>query len=321
MARYWRWLVGFLCAMCLTLEASGEAAFDFTQLDGVVATSAPMTEEAETAAPERTHPTEILPLETPPAETSSPEESAVFQMEVIRTAEKAHQGRILIYHTHTWEAYRQVETDRYQETEKWRTKDESYNVVAVGTALASALEALGYTVVHDTTAFEPPKLEDAYARSLTMLERRTEAGETYDLYIDLHRDAIASTSNIRRTVNIGGEDVARFMVLVGKGTTGGYQEKPDFAANQAIAEALTENLEKQCEGLSREVKVRTGRFNQHIAPCCILIECGTNENTLEEVLCGVPYLAQALADTLDAMQADRPPSAEAEEDRLTEDVP
>ena len=94
------------------------------------------------------------------------------------------------------------------------------------------------------------------------------------------------------------------MVLVGKGTTGGYQEKPDFAANLHIAELLTDKLEAQCEGLSRDVKVRTGRFNQHIAPRCILIECGTNENTLEEVLCGIPYLAQAIAETLDALEAE-----------------
>lgn len=224
-------------------------------------------------------------------------------MTVIRPAAQQHHGTILIYHTHTWEAYRQTD-ERYQETEKWRTKDERYNVVAVGEALTRALTALGYTVVHDTTAFEPPKLADAYARSLTMLEQRTASGETYDLYIDLHRDAISSTSTIRRTVNIGGEDAARFMVLVGKGTTGGYHEMPDFAANLHIAELLTDKLEAQCEGLSRDVKVRTGRFNQHIAPRCILIECGTNENTLEEVLCGIPYLAQAIAETLDALEAE-----------------
>ena len=41
-----------------------------------------------------------------------------------------------------------------------------------------------------------------------------------------------------------------------------------------------------------------------IAPRCILIECGTNENTLEEVLCGIPYLAQAIAETLDALEAE-----------------
>lgn len=231
------------------------------------------------------------------------EEMAVdtmLQVEVIRDErEPAHVGKkILIYHTHTYEAYEQTEADKYQQIEKWRTSDNEYNVVAVGKALAASLTALGMDVEHDTTAFEPPTLEDAYERSLAMLETRIDAGERYDLYIDLHRDAIASTSTIRRTVNIGGVETARFMVLVGKGTTGGYAEKPDWEKNFAIAQRITENLNAQCESLARDVKVKTGRFNQHVADCCILIECGMNSNTLDEVLAGIPYLAQSIADAM-----------------------
>lgn len=125
-----------------------------------------------------------------------------------------------------------------------------------------------------------------------------QSGEQYDLYIDLHRDAIASTSTIKRTVNIGGEDVARFMVLIGKGTTGGYSQTPDWEANLVYADRITESLNRQCVNLARDVKIKTGRFNQHVAEGCVLIECGMNTNTLDEVLAGIPYLAQAIADAL-----------------------
>jgi len=189
-----------------------------------------------------------------------------------------------------------VEGARYEETEKWRSKDNTVNMIAVGDALTAALEALGCEVVHDETAFEPPNLSTAYQRSLEMLEKRQEAGEQYDLYIDLHRDAVASASTIKRTVNVAGEDIARFMVLVGKGQ--GYEVKPDWEANYAVAERLTRSLNGQVEGICRDIKVKTGRFNQHIAPCCVLIECGLNYNTLEQVLAGMPYLAQAVCDTL-----------------------
>ncbi len=208
--------------------------------------------------------------------------------------------RILIYHTHTYEAYEQDPERPYKQTEQWRTADSAHNVVAVGKALSAQLSALGFQVTHDMTAFEPPTLDDAYSRSLAMLEARKANGEQYDLYIDLHRDAIASTSTIKRTVNMGGEEVARFMVLVGKGTTGGYAEKPNWNANLATADRITAALNDQYDGLARDVKVKTGRFNQHIADCCVLIECGTNWNTLDEVLCGVPYLAQAICDALAA---------------------
>ena len=169
-------------------------------------------------------------------------------------------------------------------------------MLAVGNALTAALEALGCEVVHDETAFEPPNLSTAYQRSLEMLERRQQAGETYDLYIDLHRDAVASSSTLKRTVNVAGEEVARFMALVGKGQ--GYDVKPDWEANYAVAEKLTHSMNSQVEGICRDIKVKTGRFNQHIAPCCVLVECGLNFNTLEQVLAGVPYLAQAVCDTL-----------------------
>lgn len=232
-------------------------------------------------------------VETPP-----PVVDTSLRVEVVRsTQEPPMMGkRVLIYHTHTWEAFEQEEGNRYQETEKWRSKDNAFNMVAVGDALTSALEALGCTVVHDETAFEPPDLNTAYQRSLEMLEGRQEAGEAYDLYIDLHRDAVASASTLKRTVNVAGEEVARFMVLVGKGQ--GYAEKPDWEANYAVAERLTQSLNYQVEGLCRDIKVKTGRFNQHIAPCCVLIECGLNFNTLEEVLRGIPYLAQAISETL-----------------------
>lgn len=229
-----------------------------------------------------------------------PEEAEeAFHVEVIQDSlPRPDKLRVLIYHTHTYEAYAQNAASPYRQTEKWRTTDSAYNVVAVGRALAADLTALGIEVVHDTTAFEPPSLEEAYARSCAMLERRIAAGEHYDLYIDLHRDALAENSTLKRTVSIGGTPVARFMVLVGKGTTGGYAEKPNWEANLRIAQRITQALNTQCDHLARDVKVKTGRFNQHVADRCVLIECGVNDNTLDEVLAGIPYLAQAIADTL-----------------------
>ncbi len=235
--------------------------------------------------------------ESPPAE----EENLTLRVEVIRTDAPETQEntkRVLIYHSHTYEAYEQVNDAPYQQIEKWRTSDNTHNVVAVGTALATSLRALGVEVVHDMTAFEPPELSDAYARSLSMLEARRQNGERYDLYIDLHRDALASSSTIKRTVNIAGTEVARIMVLVGKGTTGGYAEKPNWEANLALADRITESLNRQCTNLARDVKIKTGRFNQHVADCCVLIECGMNWNTLEEVLASIPYLAEAIHVTL-----------------------
>lgn len=280
---------GLICSL-KPFDARAEAAF-----------SAEVVRETETPAPTATETTvDVGPVM--PEETPQPTADTAFRVEVIRTTEAPRPWvgkRVLIYHSHTWEAYAQVPEAPYKETERWRTKDETCNMLAVGEALAAHLTALGIDVVHDCTAFEPPNLDGAYARSLTMLETRLAAGEQYDLYIDLHRDALSEQSTIRRTVETPGGTSARFMVLVGKGTTGGYAVKPDWEANLAIARCITDSLNAQVEGLARDVKIKTGRFNQHIAPRCVLIECGVNTNTLAQVLTGLPYLAQAIAEALE----------------------
>ena len=88
------------------------------------------------------------------------------------------------------------------------------------------------------------------------------------------------------------------MLLVGKGTgaTGaGFDARPDWPKNLELAQCLTDCMNAQMEGVSREVKIKTGRFNQHVSTGALLIEVGNNRNTLEEALAACPIIAQALA--------------------------
>lgn len=252
-------------------------------------TPSPSTAESTPSAP--------LPSPTPGATLPPP---LGFTLEIIsQTASEApleKSFRVLIYHTHTYEAYTATKDMAYTATEKWRTSNSERNVVAVGACLAGLLENAGVEVVHDTTAFEPPKLSTAYERSLAMLTQRAKDGEAYDLYIDLHRDAYCE-GNGPNTIEHDGESLARLLFLIGKGTgqTGaGYAEKPDWESNRRIAQALTNRINLQCEGLCRNVSLKNGRYNQHVAPRCVLIEVGNNYNTLEEALAAMPYLANAI---------------------------
>ena len=229
-----------------------------------------------------------------------PSPTAAFSIEVVAVG-KQQRPRVLIYHTHTYEAFEQVQANPYRETEKWRTSDNAHNMVRVGEELAALLTALGVDVTHDTTAFEPPVLSTAYSRSLEMLEKRKKNGETYDLYIDLHRDAYSASYGGGNTVSAGGTPTAKLMLLIGKGEGAvgqGYDDKPDWQANFAIAQAITQSLNTQVDGLCRDVCVKSGRYNQHVAPACILVEAGNNRNTLSEVLAAMPYLADAIAQML-----------------------
>lgn len=199
--------------------------------------------------------------------------------------------------THTYEAYQATETENYKPTEKWRTRDENHNMIAVGDALARALTARGFIVVHDTTAFEPPTLSTAYKRSLVMLRTRLDAGERYDYWLDVHRDAYSESYRGANSVETEGGSAARVMLLVGKGTgaTGsGFDERPDWPKNLELAQAVTEAANALAPGICREVKIKSGRFNQHISTGALLIEIGNNRNTLSEALAACPIIAEAL---------------------------
>lgn len=207
--------------------------------------------------------------------------------------------KILIYHTHTTEAYSQTERYQYAESGDWRTHDNTRNVVAVGEKLASLLrEKYGIPVLHDTTDHEPPKLATSYSRSVVTMEQYREKYPSLEIYIDLHRDAYMPKGENTDYVIMDGERCARMMFVVGtgKGASGnGFSEMPDFDSNYALANTITEYLLKKNKRLMREIRVKTGRYNQHVAKQCLLVEVGHNANTLEEALHAVDYLAEAIA--------------------------
>ena len=75
--------------------------------------------------------------------------------------------RVLIYHTHTQEAFRTAETNAAPvkpgdaETSAIRSTDPAQNVVRLGTLLTEQLTEYGFEVVHDVTDNEPPSLSTA----------------------------------------------------------------------------------------------------------------------------------------------------------------
>ncbi|MEL7608181.1 MAG: stage II sporulation protein P [Bacillota bacterium] len=207
--------------------------------------------------------------------------------------------RILIYHTHTTEAYNPTSAYPYTASGAWRTTQNDRNIVAVGERLAQILhEKYGFSVIHDITNHEPPKLGTAYSRSVKTMEKYKEQYPSITMFIDVHRDAGKTHEEGGDYVIINGKKIARIMFVVGtgEGATGkGFGEMPDFTANYALAKSVTEQLEKICPGLTRNIRVKTGRYNQHISNQCLLAEVGHNMNTFEEAYAAAEYLAAAIA--------------------------
>lgn len=216
-------------------------------------------------------------------------EDGQIEIEIVKPeAPAARQQRVLIYHTHTHEAYEQVDADPYEALEAWRTTDTGHSVVRVGEALASCLRRYGFDVVHDATDHEGNQLSTAYDRSLVTLMSYK---ERFDLYIDLHRDAYVEGDTIAVTA-ASGEEMAPLMLLIGNGN--GFDVKPWYAQNLRFAQALESRINDVEPGLCKPVLVKDGRYNQNIGVFSILIEVGHNRNTLLQACNSVHPLAKAI---------------------------
>ena len=242
-----------------------------------------------------------FPTEEGPQLTPSPEPLSVSDGETRILSRgldlRGKEPRILIYHTHTTEAYTATAASPYVQTASYRTADATKSVLAVGEALAEHLRTrYGFAVIHDATDHEPPSLKTAYSRSERTMRSYLERYPSLVLFIDIHRDASSDTKDY---VVVDGNPTARLMCVVGQGTK--YAEKPDFNRNMALASELTDHLRHVEKRLARDVRVKTGRYNQHVGQLNLLIEVGHNANTLEQALHAVPFLAESLALTLAEM--------------------
>lgn len=211
-----------------------------------------------------------------------------LSIEIIPSAIALDKPSVLIYHTHTHEAYEQVSGDQYVAIEAWRTTDQDHSVVRVGEELSSLLRNRGFEVVHDITDHEQDDLSTAYTRSLETLEGYT---QRFDLYIDLHRDAYLEGVDALSLPD-GDQAVAQIMMLIGNGV--GFDVKPYYEENLLFAQRLTERINLLKPDLCKDVLVKDGRYNQNIGIFSILVEVGHNRNTLQEALNALPYLADAL---------------------------
>ena len=206
--------------------------------------------------------------------------------------------QILIYHTHTTEAYRPTSEDEYVAAGSWRTKDHAHSVVAVGEVLSRELQRYGFKVLHDTTNHEPPKLDTAYERSLVTMQEYQKKYPTIQVYIDLHRDAYNDVDAGKKDiVVVNGEECSRVMCVVGTGEK--YSVKPNYESNYKLALSFTNEMEKIKKGFTRPIRIKTGRYNQQVSDMCLLIEMGHNANTLQQAKNAAKYVALALSRVLE----------------------
>lgn len=182
--------------------------------------------------------------------------------------------QILIYHTHSKEAYADSAPG-----------DATQTIVGVGDFLAQLLtEEYGYGVLHHTAEYDTVR-DDAYAKSLPALEQLLAENPSIQVIIDLHRDAGSAERNM--VVDIGGRKTARFMFFNGisrSKKTGeiDYLENPNLPDNLAFSFQMQAAAGEYYPGLTRKIYIKQYRYNMHLLERALLVELGDENNTVEE---------------------------------------
>ena len=204
----------------------------------------------------------------------------------MRMQGSADNPQILIYHTHSQEAFADSVAG-----------DESTSIVGVGEYLSSILrEKYGYNVMHHTESYDKESRDYAYNNSLPALEQLLAENPSIEVVIDLHRDAMPEEK--RLVMNLQGRPTAQFMFFNGLSRTSKgqieYLENPNLGDNLAFSFQMQAACNEYYPGLARRVYLKAYRYNMHLCPKTLLIELGAQNNTVEEAMNACDPLAHVL---------------------------
>ena len=210
---------------------------------------------------------------------------------------EAEGPQILIYHSHTTEAYTMDGTDIYVESDASRTTDPNFNMIRIGEEMKAVFEAAGLEVIHDDTLYDYPVYSGAYERSAKGIAGILEKYPTIQLVLDVHRDALTgSDGTVYKTVAGTTPKCAQIMLVVG--SDAGGQTHDGWRNNLSLAVGLQQKTLKDHGTLIRPIVLRSSRFNQQMSSGALLVEVGSHGNTLREAITAARLFAQTIVDTV-----------------------
>lgn len=216
--------------------------------------------------------------------------------------EKNNSPQVLIMHTHTTESFMTEDRDYYTDLDLSRTTDSSKNMINLGNIVADKLNSAGITTLHDTTLHDYPAYSGSYNRSAKTVTSYLKKYPSIKIVLDLHRDAIAQndTDKVKITAEIEGRKAAQVMLVMGA-QSGSVKNFPNWKENLKLAIRLQQNLEVMYPSLARSISLVSKNYNQSLSSGSMLIEIGTDGNTLEEVSYSAELLGNALVSTFNSI--------------------
>ncbi len=216
--------------------------------------------------------------------------------------EKNDQPQVLIMHTHTTESFMETPADYYTEDFKPRTTDNSKNMVKIGDIIAKKLNQNGIKTIHDTTKHDYPEYTGSYGRAAKTINGYLKKYPSIKIVLDLHRDAISADGGKAKLVTeINGKKAAQVMLVMGS-QTGSITGHPHWKENLSLAFKLQQTIEAKYPTLARPVMLASKKYNQSLTKGSLLIEFGTEVNTLSEASYSAELVGNSLVSLLNTLK-------------------
>ena len=152
--------------------------------------------------------------------------------------------------------------------------------------------------VHDTTQHDYPSYNGSYERSAETIKSYLEKYPTIKIALDVHRDAIQRESDliVKPVVEINGRKAAQLMIITGceDGTMG----VPEWRQNLRFAASLQDAVEQDYPQLTRPIFFCYRKYNMDLTTGSLLLEIGSNANTLDESIYSAELIGNSLAKLL-----------------------
>ena len=206
--------------------------------------------------------------------------AASFLAEDLTLPKEMGLPQILIYHSHSQEAFCDSREGKVEDT-----------IVGVGDYLTKLLsETYGYQVMHVTEKFDLAGGEldrsKAYDYARAWLEPVLKENPSIQVVIDLHRDGVPDDR--RLVTEINGKETAQLLFYNGLSHTINsgdlsYLPNPYIQDNLAFSFQLEYQAALYYPELYRGIYLAGLRYNLHLRPRALLLEAGAQTNTVQEV--------------------------------------
>lgn len=206
---------------------------------------------------------------------------------------------VLIYHTHTSEAYSKEYTGFYYTDMETRTGNRDMSVVAAGEALKKELEARGIGVVHDMTVNDE-LFNGSYSRSWEVIQKNLKEHPGIQVTIDLHRDSMTTESGVKYkpTALIGGRKAAQVMFLAGSNANDDWDDFPNWEENLRLILRVQQKGTELYPNLMRPLDFSDCKYNMNATSGSMLVEVGTEVSTVSEARYSGKLLGEILGEAL-----------------------